>query len=48
MIGASNFFELAVAISLFGLQSGATVVTFVGVLVEVPVRRGEIRLGDVR
>lgn len=39
MIGTSNFFELSVAvsISLFGLNSGATLVTVVGVLVEVPV-----------
>ncbi len=39
MIGASNFFELsvAVAISLFGLTSPAALVTVVGVLVEVPV-----------
>ena len=39
LIGASNFFELAVAaaISLFGFQSGATLATVVGVLIEVPV-----------
>lgn len=39
MIGASNFFELsvAVAISMFGLNSGASLATVVGVLIEVPV-----------
>ncbi len=46
MIGASNFFELAVAVavSLFGLSSGATLATVVGVLVEVPVMLSLVRI----
>ncbi|WP_439273096.1 ACR3 family arsenite efflux transporter [Pseudochrobactrum sp. HB0163] len=46
MIGASNFFELAVAaaISLFGFSSGAALATVVGVLVEVPVMLSVVRL----
>ena len=48
MIGASNFFELAVAvaIALFGLQSPAAMVTVVGVLVEVPVMLSLVRLAN--
>lgn len=48
MIGASNFFELAVAvaISIFGLQSGATLATVVGVLVEVPVMLILVRIAN--
>ncbi|MEZ4740670.1 MAG: ACR3 family arsenite efflux transporter [Flavobacteriales bacterium] len=46
MIGASNFFELAVAvaIALFGLNSGAALVTVVGVLIEVPIMLHLVRL----
>ncbi len=46
LIGASNFFELAVAaaIALFGFQSGATLATVVGVLVEVPVMLSVVRI----
>ena len=49
LIGASNFFELAVAtaISLFGLNSGAALATVVGVLVEVPVMLSVVRLVKV-
>lgn len=48
MIGASNFFELsvAVAISLFGLQSGAALATVVGVLVEVPVMLTLVKIAN--
>ena len=48
MIGASNFFELsvAVAISVFGLQSGATMATVVGVLVEVPVMLTLVKIAN--
>ena len=46
LIGASNFFELAVdaAISLFGFDSGAALATVVGVLVEVPVMLAVVKL----
>ena len=49
MIGASNFFELvvAVAVSLFGLKSGAALATVVGVLVEVPVMLTLVRIANV-
>lgn len=48
MIGASNFFELAVAvaISLFGLNSGAALATVVGVLVEVPVMLALVKIAN--
>jgi arsenite transporter len=46
LIGASNFFELAVAaaIALFGFESGAALATVVGVLVEVPVMLSVVRI----
>ncbi len=48
MIGTSNFFELAVAvaISLFGLSSGAALATVVGVLIEVPVMLSLVALAN--
>jgi arsenite transporter len=48
MIGASNFFELAVAaaISIFGLSSGAALAAVVGVLVEVPVMLTLVRIAN--
>ncbi len=48
MIGASNFFELAVAVAivLFGLNSGAVLVTVVGVLIEVPVMLSLVKLAN--
>ncbi len=48
MIGASNFFELAVAvaIALFGLNSGAALATVVGVLIEVPVMLTLVRISN--
>jgi ACR3 family arsenite transporter len=49
LIGASNFFELAVAtaIALFGFNSGAALATVVGVLIEVPVMLALVRVLDV-
>jgi ACR3 family arsenite transporter len=49
LIGASNFFELAVAaaISLFGFESGAALATVVGVLIEVPVMLVVVRVVNV-
>lgn len=48
MIGASNFFELAVAvaIALFGLNSGAALATVVGVLIEVPIMLSLVKLSN--
>jgi ACR3 family arsenite transporter len=49
LIGASNFFELAVAaaISLFGFNSGAALATVVGVLIEVPVMLSVVRIVNI-
>ncbi|MEQ1613096.1 MAG: ACR3 family arsenite efflux transporter [Hyphomicrobiaceae bacterium] len=49
LIGASNFFELAVAaaISLFGFDSGAALATVVGVLIEVPVMLSVVKIANM-
>ncbi len=48
MIGASNFFELAVAVAIavFGLESGASLATLVGVLIEVPIMLSLVRFAN--
>lgn len=48
MIGASNFFELALAVSiaLFGTNSGAALATTVGVLTEVPVMLSLVKIAN--
>jgi ACR3 family arsenite transporter len=49
MIGTSNFFELAVAVAIgmFGLESGASLATVVGVLIEVPVMLSLVRFANI-